>query len=183
MKHIHSLSCRNPCRLYIHLAFTCSIGPSSIVWSELGPAPPFSTNESAWSVMVTGTQSCVWIGPCSSKAGLRIKHINFRNSKGPLGTLRLQSNKGSSWEFDPRSSSHFTANPNTNHFLRIPFFMSESYLSYLMCILHHISDSMSADILRQPTATNGHQNIIIMSESVSPFSSLTNVYLKTRRRR
>ena len=31
----------NPCRLYIHLAFTYSIGPSSIVWSELGLAPPF----------------------------------------------------------------------------------------------------------------------------------------------
>ena len=29
---------RNPRRLYIHLAFTCSVGPSSIVWSELGPA-------------------------------------------------------------------------------------------------------------------------------------------------
>ena len=31
----------NPCRLYIHLAFTYSVGPSSIVQSELGPAPPF----------------------------------------------------------------------------------------------------------------------------------------------
>ena len=38
---IHSMPCRNPCRLYIHLAFTYSIGPSSVVWSELGPAPPF----------------------------------------------------------------------------------------------------------------------------------------------
>ena len=27
---------RNPCRLYIHVAFTYSIGPSNIVWSELG---------------------------------------------------------------------------------------------------------------------------------------------------
>ena len=26
---------------YIHLAFTYSVGPSSVVWSELGPAPPF----------------------------------------------------------------------------------------------------------------------------------------------
>ena len=32
---------RNPCRLYIHLAFTYFVGPSSIVWSKLGPAPPF----------------------------------------------------------------------------------------------------------------------------------------------
>ena len=38
---IHSTPCRNPCRLYIHLAFTCSIGPSSVVWGELGPALPF----------------------------------------------------------------------------------------------------------------------------------------------
>ena len=32
----------NPCRLYVHLAFTYSVGPSSVVWSKLGPAPPFS---------------------------------------------------------------------------------------------------------------------------------------------
>jgi hypothetical protein len=35
------MPCRNPCRLYIHLVFTYSIGPSSIVWSELGPTLPF----------------------------------------------------------------------------------------------------------------------------------------------
>ena len=37
------MPCKNPCRRYIHLAFTHSVGPSSIVvWkSELGPAPPF----------------------------------------------------------------------------------------------------------------------------------------------
>ena len=33
--------CRHPCRLYIHLAFTYSLGPSSTVWSELRPSPPF----------------------------------------------------------------------------------------------------------------------------------------------
>ena len=39
---IHSMPCRNPCRLYIHLAFTYSIGPSNVVWSsELGRAPSF----------------------------------------------------------------------------------------------------------------------------------------------
>src|ERR1700738_1276569 len=40
---IHMLPCRNPCRLYIHLAFTYSIGPSSIlsVKGELVPPPPF----------------------------------------------------------------------------------------------------------------------------------------------
>jgi hypothetical protein len=39
---IHSMPCKNPSRFYIHLAFTCcSVNPSSVVWSELGPAPPF----------------------------------------------------------------------------------------------------------------------------------------------
>ena len=38
MKHV---PCRNPRRLYIHLAFTYSVGPSSVVRSKLGPAPPF----------------------------------------------------------------------------------------------------------------------------------------------
>ena len=38
---IHWMPCRSPCRLYIHLAFTYPVGPSSIVWSELGPSPPF----------------------------------------------------------------------------------------------------------------------------------------------
>ena len=33
---IHLMPCRNPCRLYIHLAFTYSVGPPSVVWSELG---------------------------------------------------------------------------------------------------------------------------------------------------
>ena len=35
------MPCRNPCRLYIQLTFTYSVGPSSAMWSELGPAPPF----------------------------------------------------------------------------------------------------------------------------------------------
>ena len=40
---IHSMPCRNPCRLYILLAFTCSVGPSSTMWSnELGSAPLFA---------------------------------------------------------------------------------------------------------------------------------------------
>jgi len=41
MKHDPFMPCRNPCRLYIHLAFTYSVGPSSVVWSEFGLAPPF----------------------------------------------------------------------------------------------------------------------------------------------
>ena len=38
---IHLMSRRNPCWLYMHLAFTYSVGPSSVVWSELEPASPF----------------------------------------------------------------------------------------------------------------------------------------------
>ena len=41
IKHDLSMPCMSPCRLYIHLAFTYLVGPSSVVWSELGPAPPF----------------------------------------------------------------------------------------------------------------------------------------------
>jgi hypothetical protein len=37
----HMISRRNSCRLYIHLAFTYSIGPSTVVWIKLGPALPF----------------------------------------------------------------------------------------------------------------------------------------------
>jgi hypothetical protein len=33
---------KNPCGRYTHLAFTYSVGPSSVARNELGPAPPFS---------------------------------------------------------------------------------------------------------------------------------------------
>ena len=49
---VHLMPCRNPCRLYIHLAFTYSIGPSSVVGIELGPAlpfPPMRVLEVQWS--------------------------------------------------------------------------------------------------------------------------------------
>jgi hypothetical protein len=35
------MPCGSPCRLYIHRAFTYSVGPSSTEWSELGPASTF----------------------------------------------------------------------------------------------------------------------------------------------
>ena len=38
---IHSMPYKNPRRFYINIAFTYSVGPSSVVWSELGPTPPF----------------------------------------------------------------------------------------------------------------------------------------------
>ena len=55
--------------LGIHVDFTSMlhshtpIGLSSIVWSELGPAPPCPPNESASSGMGTSSQSHVWSGP------------------------------------------------------------------------------------------------------------------------
>ena len=47
-----------------HLAFTYSVGPSSVAWSELGPAPPFPLArvlEVEW--LVTGPQCHVWSRP------------------------------------------------------------------------------------------------------------------------
>ena len=38
---IHSMPCKNSCGLNIHLAFTYSVGPSSVVWSKVGPVSPF----------------------------------------------------------------------------------------------------------------------------------------------
>ena len=60
---MHSMPCRNPCRLYVHLAFTCSLRWSlkcsvNRTWTNSA----FSINENAWSVMVTGSQSHVWSG-------------------------------------------------------------------------------------------------------------------------
>jgi hypothetical protein len=51
---IHLMPRKNPCRLYIHLAFTHSTHPSSIVWNKLGSALLFPPEESPWSAMVTG---------------------------------------------------------------------------------------------------------------------------------
>jgi hypothetical protein len=58
--YIHLMPSRNPCRLYIHLAFTCSGGPTSVVWKRTRTGSAFSTNESAWSVNGHGLSvSCV----------------------------------------------------------------------------------------------------------------------------
>jgi hypothetical protein len=38
---VHSMPCRNPFMHYIHLAFTYSVSPSSVVGSELGRASSF----------------------------------------------------------------------------------------------------------------------------------------------
>ena len=71
---IQLMSCRTPCRLYIYLVVTYSVGPSSVVWSEFGPAPPFPplrVLEVQWSHALS---SCVWSGPKGSTAPL-VKRI------------------------------------------------------------------------------------------------------------
>ena len=51
---------RNPCRLYIHLAFTCSSGSHKRSVKRTWTGSAFSTNESAWSVNGHGLSvSCV----------------------------------------------------------------------------------------------------------------------------
>jgi hypothetical protein len=63
----HLMPCRNPCRLYIHLAFTYSIGALERSVKRTWTSSTFFTNESAWSMMVTGSQSHVWRGPKAFK--------------------------------------------------------------------------------------------------------------------
>jgi hypothetical protein len=79
---IELMPCRDPCRLYIHLAFTYSVGPSSIVWSELGPALPCPPMRVLEVKMVTGSQSRVWSGP---KATHHIGSLKWPCVHGPLG--------------------------------------------------------------------------------------------------
>ena len=66
---IHLMPCRNPWRLYIHRAFTYSLCwrslKRSVKYRTWTTGSAFSTNESAWSVMVTGSESHVWSGPKS----------------------------------------------------------------------------------------------------------------------
>jgi hypothetical protein len=57
------VSRRNPCRLYIHLAFTYTVGPQAWCEARTWTGLAFSTKESAWSVTVTGSQSRVERGP------------------------------------------------------------------------------------------------------------------------
>ena len=63
---IHWMPYRNPRRLYIHITSTYSVGPSSIVWTKLGPAPPFPPTGVLDFVVVTGTQSHPRSGPYRS---------------------------------------------------------------------------------------------------------------------
>ena len=74
------MPCRNQCRLYIHPAFTYILRWSlkrsvKRTWTGSG----FSTNESAWSVMVTCPQSCVWSGPYSQFGCISYKKTKWRH--------------------------------------------------------------------------------------------------------
>ena len=85
MKHDPLMPCRNPCRLYIHIAFTDSISPSSVVcWT----GSTFSTKANARIAMVTGTQSCVWSRPegivCTYILSCNLRHICNAPQTQPL---------------------------------------------------------------------------------------------------
>ena len=66
MKQTYSMPCRNPCRLYIHLVFTYSRWSLKRSVKQTWTGSAFSTNESAWSGMVTGSQFRVWSDPIYS---------------------------------------------------------------------------------------------------------------------
>jgi hypothetical protein len=80
MKHYPFLPCKNPHRLYLHLAFTYSGGPSSVERSELWTSSAFSTNDNAWSLMVTGFQFRVWVKGPSNNLPPWIMAIQIRTS-------------------------------------------------------------------------------------------------------
>ena len=94
VKHDPSMPCRNPCRLYIHFAFTYSIGVSSIVWRELGAAPsfrPMRVLEVQWSrtlglvCEVALNHICVQLGPAPSHASLS-SYQRLHGNSSLLGT-------------------------------------------------------------------------------------------------
>jgi hypothetical protein len=70
---IHTMPCRNPCRLYIRLAFHINRWSLKRSVKRTWTGFAFSTNESAWSVMVMGSQCRVWSGP---NALLKIVHFD-----------------------------------------------------------------------------------------------------------
>jgi hypothetical protein len=75
---IHSTPCRNPCRLYIHLPFTYSVGPSKRSMKRTWLAPPVPPMRVLEVVIVTGPQSRVWSGP--------LRKETFGGSLGLIGS-------------------------------------------------------------------------------------------------
>ena len=97
------MPCRNPYRLYIPLAF---VGPSSVVvWSELGPAPPFppmGVLEVYWSWALSlvcevalsvgwsvGAMCCYNFLPTTSFSFYQLSSIIFFIKKTSCVTMRL----------------------------------------------------------------------------------------------
>jgi hypothetical protein len=71
------MPCRNPRRLYTHLAFTYILRWSlKISVKRTWTGSTFSTNKSAWSVLVTGTQSRVWSGPWKE---IKLERLDWLN--------------------------------------------------------------------------------------------------------
>jgi hypothetical protein len=71
---------------YIHHAFTCSIGPSSVVWNELGQAPsfpPMRVLEVYWS------RACSLVCEVALSYGWTIKFENDRSKFKTLGNLLI----------------------------------------------------------------------------------------------
>ena len=93
---IHSMSCRKPCRLYVHLAFTYILRWSlerSVKRTWTGSA--FSANEGAWSVLVTGSHSRVWSGPQIPGEGIEPKTFMTNSERGELAATYRWTN----WDF------------------------------------------------------------------------------------
>ena len=92
-----------PCRLCIHLAFTYSVGPSSVALKRTWTGSAFSTNESAWTGMLTGSQSRVWSGP-------RVSEYYANLGVGP--TIHgVKSGQPMEYSLSPADESHTMATP------------------------------------------------------------------------
>ena len=122
---IHLMACRNPCRIYIHLAFTYSVGPSSVVWSEFGPAPLFSTNESAWSVMGRALSLMCEVG--LKRVTLLCFIIGFKYNHLSHSSHRMYTKFENSSEIDPLVRLLIAEAASTWSVYRIPHWNCSTY--------------------------------------------------------
>ena len=113
------MPCRNPCRLYTHLACAYSIGPSSVVWSsKLGPAPPFPP------LRVLEVQ---W-----SRALSLVIHLAFTYSVGPSSVLVWSSELGPAPPFPPMSVLEVQCSQALSLVIRLAFTYSVGPSSVLV---------------------------------------------------
>ena len=88
----------------IFRSHTYSGGPSSVVWSELGPAPPFPMR------MVMGSQCHMWSGPkCWTLHGVnklsiwKIRTCMFQDDPKLMDDGgEIPKSQGRGWPFEPR---------------------------------------------------------------------------------